>query len=139
MKRHQQGVVLLEALIAVLILAIGLLGTIGLQARAYSALSDASMRAEATIAAESLLGTMIVDQNNLSLYQLAAGAAPNARLAKWLTETQRVIPGASVVIAVKPPVAASTNTQVDIAISWTRTSGGPVNSHLVTSFIAPST
>lgn len=138
MKRHQQGVALLEALIAVLLLAVGLLGAIGLQARAYSALSDAGMRAEATIAADSLLGTMIVDQANLNLYKLTAGGAPDARLLPWLTQTKAAIPGVNVVITVTP-VAASTNTEVDIAISWTRKNGGPTNTHKVTSYIAPST
>jgi type IV pilus assembly protein PilV len=39
-------------MLAIVILGIGLLGTVGLQARAYSALSDAGARAEATLAAE---------------------------------------------------------------------------------------
>ena len=138
MKRHQQGIALLEALIAVVILAIGLLGAIGLQARAYSALSDAGMRAEATIAADSLLGTMLVDQTNLALYALPLGATPNPRLLPWLNQTKAAIPGAAVEIAVTP-LPASTNTEVDIKISWTRKNGGPTNQHMVTSYIAPST
>ena len=41
--RRQQGVALLEVLVSVVILAIGLLGAVGLQARSYSALSDAGL------------------------------------------------------------------------------------------------
>jgi type IV pilus assembly protein PilV len=134
-RRKQDGVALLEALLAALILAIGLLGTIGLQARAYSALSDAGMRAEATIAAEKLLGVMSTDQANLDAYKLAAGAAPGARLSAWYAETRNRIPGAQVAVAVNTPAGASSSA-VDITISWTRKAGTPANAHRITSYIA---
>jgi type IV pilus assembly protein PilV len=137
MRRHQQGIVLLEALLAVLILAIGLLGTIGLQARAYSALSEASMRAEATIATESLLGIMASDRVNLGSYALAAGGTPGTRLDAWYSETRKAIPGAAVVIVIA--AASGSARQIDITISWTRKEGGATNRHQVTSYMAPST
>jgi type IV pilus assembly protein PilV len=49
-RKTQHGFSLVESLVAVVLLGIGLLGAIGMQARSYSALSDAGMRAEATIA-----------------------------------------------------------------------------------------
>lgn len=141
MKTQQRGIALLEALIATLILAIGLLGTIGLQARAYSALSDAGMRAEATMAGEKLLAIMANDQGalqaNLPNYALAAAAVtPSVQVAPWLAQTQALIPGASVVVTVTPNGA--TLCQVDIAISWTRKTGDKANVHRVTSYIAAS-
>lgn len=136
--KRQDGIALLEALLATLILAIGLLGAIGLQARAYSALSDAGARAEATIAAEKLLGLMANDQSNLAGFALVAGGAPGARLAAWYGETRAVIPGASITVTVTPTVG-TTRTQVDIAIGWTRKAGGPANTHRVTAYVAPAT
>lgn len=135
MKKQQSGIALLEALLAVVILAIGLLGTIGLQARAYSALSDAGMRAEATIATEKLLGLMTNDQANLASYALAAGGAPSAQLTAWYDDTRAAIPGATIVITLGAAAGAS---EVDVVISWTRTAGGPVNRHAMTSYIATS-
>ena len=135
MKEKQSGIALLEALLAILILAIGLLGAIGLQARAYSALSDAGMRAEATIATEKLLGVMANDQANLASYALAGNAAPQDRLASWHGETRAAIPGATIVITVTPDL---TGTAVTVTISWSRKAGAPVNTHQVTSYIAPS-
>ena len=137
-QRSQSGIALLEALLAAVILAIGLLGTIGLQARAYSALSDAGLRAEATIAAGKLLGVMNTDLANLADYRLAAGAPPSTRLAPWHAETRRLIPGATIVIGVTvaTPTAPAT---VDIAISWRRTSATPLNTHRITSYFAGST
>lgn len=140
MKTHQRGIALIEVLIASLILAIGLLGTIGLQARAYSALSQAGIRAEATMAGEKLLAIMASDQGvaqaNLPNYALAAAATPSAQLAPWLAQTQTLIPGATVVITVTPN--GSSLCQVDIAISWTRKTGDKLNVHRVTSYIALS-
>ena len=96
--RRQAGVSLIEALLAAVLLAIGLLGTIGLQARAYSALSDAGLRAEATIAADQLLGVMSADPTHLGDYALAAGEEPGERLSAWYQETRARIPGASMTV-----------------------------------------
>jgi type IV pilus assembly protein PilV len=135
--RKQQGIALLEALLAAALLAIGLLGTIGLQARAYSALSEAGVRAEATIAAEKLLGVMNTDQANLSAYTLAANGIPGTRLATWYNQTRTLIPGAQIVVAVSTPAGASSSA-VDITISWRRQANGPANAHRITSYIAGS-
>jgi type IV pilus assembly protein PilV len=136
-RRRQRGVVLLEALLATLILAIGLLGAIGLQAKAYSALSDASMRGEAAIASERLLGTMSNDWLNLADYALAANAAPSARLASWHAATLAAVPGATITITLTPTVDLS-RTEVLVTISWTRKAGAPVNTHRVTAYMALS-
>lgn len=133
--RREGGVALLEALLAAVILAIGLLGTIGLQARAYSALSDAGMRAEATIAAEKLLGVMSTDQANLASYALAANGTPDARLLPWYNETRSRIPGAVIAVGVSA-AAGTTRSEVDVSIKWTRKAGGPTNEHRVSSYIA---
>lgn len=136
--RAQHGVALLEALLAAVILAIGLLGTIGLQARAYAALSDAAMRAEAAIAADKLLGIMNTDQINLEAYETAADGRPSARLAAWHAETLRLVPGATVTVAVTP-AAGGAPASVDIAISWRRRADMPLNTHRITSYFAIST
>jgi type IV pilus assembly protein PilV len=132
--RRQDGVALIEALIAALLLAIGLLGTIGLQARAYSSLSDAGMRIEATIAAERLLGVMTSDSAHMSEYALASGATPGARLAAWYGATRRNIPGAAVTVAVTP-AAGSAPAAVTITIGWQRKANDPANAHTVRAFI----
>lgn len=135
--RAQRGFALIEALVAVAILAIGLIGTLGLQARSYSALQDSAMRTEATLAAESLLGTMATDQANLSGYAVAVGAAPGARLKPWYDATVARIPAARIGVTVTPG-AASAGTRVDISIGWTRKTGSSANQHRITSYIAGS-
>ena len=135
--RRQRGVAMLEALIAIIILAIGLLGTVGLQARSYSALSDASMRAEATIAGERLFGIMSNDLPNLASYALAENATPGAAVAPWLADTKAQIPGA--IVSVRLAQQNTTTTMVVISIRWTRKTGAEENRHVLTSYIARAT
>lgn len=133
--RLQRGIALIEALVAVALLAVGLLGAIGLQARSQSALADTGMRAEATIAADKLIGIMASDQPNLAAYALSAGATPTSRLQPWVSETRARIPGAGLLVAVAP-VAGTSRTQVTVTISWTRKANTAANSHSVVSYIA---
>jgi type IV pilus assembly protein PilV len=136
-QRTQRGIALIEAMLAVVVLAIGLLGAIGMQARAYAGLSDASMRAEATLAAEKLFGVMSTDVANVAQYAFEDGDTPDARLAVWYAETRTAIPNAEITITVTP--ALSTNrTAVSISISWTRKAGGQRNTHAVTSYVTQS-
>ncbi|HEV7453742.1 MAG TPA: hypothetical protein VGO07_00615 [Candidatus Saccharimonadales bacterium] len=64
----ERGVVLLEALIAILIFSIGILGAVGLQAAMIKSTSDAKYRAEAGYIVQQRLGAMWVDQGNLANY-----------------------------------------------------------------------
>jgi type IV pilus assembly protein PilV len=61
----QQGAVLLEALIAVLIFSFGLLALAGLQAAMIKNTDDAKYRAEATFIAQQKLGEIWTDAQNL--------------------------------------------------------------------------
>lgn len=131
-RRRQRGIALLEVMIAIVILAIGLLGTIGMQARAYSALSDAGQRAEAALACEKLLGTMTADAANVADYALAAGAQPSAAIGPWLAETRAAIPGATISVTVTPQTRRN---QVDIDIRWTRKAGAAESRQRVTAYI----
>ncbi|WP_432378401.1 type IV pilus modification PilV family protein [Duganella sp. P38] len=131
----QRGIALLEAMLAIVILGIGLLGTVGMQARAYSALADAGMRAEATLASEKLIGVMSADVASINLYNLAENGAPNTRLAAWAQETKTAIPGAVLAVTVADQPAMN-RYQIDISIRWQRKARSEVNQHRVTSYIA---
>jgi len=143
MKRHprqgrQAGIALIEAMVAIVLLGVGLLGVIGLQTRSYAALSDTSMRAEATIAADNLLGVMAADQANLPAYALAAGGTAGTRIQPWLDDTRSHIPGAVVEVDVDP-VAGSSRTRVMITISWARKANTAANQHVITSYLSNAT
>ena len=59
--KAQQGVVLLEALIAILIFSLGVLGLVGLQATMIKSTSDAKFRSEASFIAQQKIGQMWAD------------------------------------------------------------------------------
>jgi type IV pilus assembly protein PilV len=77
----QKGVVLLEALIAVLIFSMGILAVAGLQAAMLKNTSDSKYRAVATFIAQQRLGLMWADPTHLTVYTLGtediSGLLPN--------------------------------------------------------------
>jgi type IV pilus assembly protein PilV len=82
---HQQGSVLLEALIAIVIFSVGLVGLIGIQAKAVGMSIDAKYRADAAYLSNQIVSQMWLDRANIATYAhnagtatCAAGAAPSA-------------------------------------------------------------
>jgi len=142
--RRERGIALIEVLIAIVLLGIGVLGTIGLQARSYAALADTGMRAEATMAAEKLVGVATNDMANLAAYALAADATPSATLRPWYDETRLHIPGAAITVAVAAPTTTAPGT-IRVTIGWMRKKGSGSTSnaansgsHTVTAYLAPA-
>lgn len=64
-QQSQTGVVLLEALIAILIFSLGVLGIVGLQATMIKSTSDAKYRSEASHVAQKKVGEMWADPVSL--------------------------------------------------------------------------
>lgn len=60
-KSAQQGVVLIEAMIAILIFSIGVLGIVGMQANMVKNTSDAKFRADASDIAQQRIGQIWAD------------------------------------------------------------------------------
>jgi len=80
----QGGVALLEALIAILIFSIGILGVIGLQANLIQATGEAKYRAEASYIAQQRVGRIWADgaaqMNNQAVEDEAVPALPGGLL-----------------------------------------------------------
>ncbi len=137
---RQSGVALIETLIAVVILAVGILGAVGLQMRAISALAESRSRVEATLAAEELLGLMWNDQANAIQYATPSGP----RLIPWRDRLTFNIPGAIPTVRVVSVVAGSgaARQQITITITWPRRGvddpGNP-NRHQVVAHLEPAT
>ena len=100
MKRTQQGVMLLEALIAILIFSIGILAIVGMQATAMRTVTESRSRAEAALYANQLLGQIWTDAINASQYAYPGAGAVPARLQGWhdavtgVADPKRGLPGA---------------------------------------------
>jgi type IV pilus assembly protein PilV len=65
----QKGMALLEAMIAIVLFSIGVIGLMGLQANMIKNNTDAKLRSEASFLAQQTLGTMWGNPNNLAKYK----------------------------------------------------------------------
>ncbi len=91
----QRGSFLLEALVSVLIVALGILGLIGLQARAIQNVDDAQYRGEAAYVANALLGQMwLYDRTKLIAdFDSSAGGPAYTEFKTWVGQR---LPGANI-------------------------------------------
>lgn len=64
----QHGIVLIEAMVAILIFSIGILGIVGMQANMVKNTSDAKYRAEASHIAQKRIGEIWADPSNAGAY-----------------------------------------------------------------------
>lgn len=98
-----------EALIALLICAMGVLGVVGLQGAMTRAQTSATFRAEASFLAQRLIGDMWTDRNNLAQY---ATTSCGRACADWQARVAARLPnGASTVTVTGAGV-------VSIEIRW---------------------
>lgn len=125
--RQQCGSSLLEALVAILIFSIGLIGLMGLQAVSIKNSSDAKFRADASYLANQIIGQMWVDRANIDNYATGGTgvacstgtASTNTKISNWLTQVSNALPGATSTIQQIAVTTPLTNTrQVKVTICW---------------------
>lgn len=105
-----RGFAMLEALVALLICAMGVLGIVGLQGSMTRAQTSATFRAEASFLAQQLLGEMWTDRANLASY---ATANCGARCADWRARVAARLPAGQSTVTVTGAGVVS------IEIRWT--------------------
>lgn len=99
----QQGVVLLESMIAILIFSMGILALVGLQAAMVKNTSDAKYRSEATFVAQQKLGEIWTNSRNLA--GLADYAVVDEDISALLPDGKRT-------------VAVSPERVVTVTVTW---------------------
>ena len=104
--KAQAGSFLLEALIAILIVALGILGLVGLQARAIQNSDDSQYRSEAAFLANDLLGRMWVS-NQANLVADFAAASAGIPYTDFKAFVFARLPGASAVAVTNPDVTVA--------------------------------
>lgn len=87
--KSQQGVVLLESLIAILIFSMGILALVGLQTAMVKNTSDAKYRSEATFVAQQKLGEIWTNSKNLA--GLADYAVVDENISAQLPDGKRTV------------------------------------------------
>jgi type IV pilus assembly protein PilV len=119
---NQRGSSLIEALIALLILSIAILGIIGLQANLLRIGSQAQYRMQASLLAQNIAGMISVDGPNVGCYALVArsdfpcpaSSTQGAEQAQaWREEVLATLPNAS-----EPSIAVAANRIATVTLSW---------------------
>lgn len=125
---QQTGAMLLEALVAILIFAIGILAIIGMQASAISASAESKYRSDASLLANRLIGQMWTSDRTPSTlktnFEGGIGGADGASYTAWLGSAttpadgtvRKVMQG---VMNAPPAVTIDGATgQVTIVVTW---------------------
>ncbi len=105
--RAQQGVMLLEALIAILLFSIGIVAVMGMQAASISQVTQSKFRTDASYLANQIIGRMWVDQANLTAY---TSAGSSGRLA-WDNTVAATLPTGTGVIT-------RVGSQMTVTVRW---------------------
>lgn len=143
-KHKQSGFSLIEALVAFLIISIGMLGVASLQTMSMKAGHTAAIRAEAVMKADQILESMRGNPTALLSYGGAGadnGCSQTAVAAAVCTPTQLALDDTfrwqqslpnnlSAGVAITPPVAPETITNIVVTISWSERNvddGGATN------------
>lgn len=138
----QQGVILLEALIGILIFSLGVLALVAMQAVSVSNVSNARYRTEAAFLANEIISEMWVDRGancgNVINYAVSGGTAGSAPGAgRWLTKVQQLLPGSDTyppeVTVVNPAVGGK---QVTVTIRWKAPEAVAPSNHVAIAFIS---
>lgn len=128
--KNNKGFYTIEAIIAIIVFLVGVLGVVQIQTNTIQAVSDAQYRTNASYLADSIIGQMWVDRPNMTTYE---PGNPNYDL--WLSEVTASMPG----VAANPPEITFTNTasgtRVNVVISWSDPSTGNVSRHVAESLI----
>lgn len=115
--RLQSGVMLLEALIAILIFSVGILALVGLQAAAVKQSTDARYRSEAALLASEIVGQMWVSNRTAASLQNNFNTG-NAVYNAWLARVSATLPGVVAGTPTAPTIAVDAQGIVTIAIFW---------------------
>ena len=111
----QQGSIVLEALISILIFSIGILAIVGLQAASIKNTAAAKYRTDASLLANQVIGQMwLGDKTNATL--VANFSSPDgADYVTWADTVSQALPGAS---AVPPTIAIDANNNATVTVFW---------------------
>jgi type IV pilus assembly protein PilV len=112
--RSQQGVMLIEALVAILIFTLGIIALMGLQANSIVQVSQAKYRTDASYLANQIVGKMWVDQSNMSLY--TSPSYPGRT--DWDALVAATLPAGTATIGVAPVPPSIVPSLVTVTIQW---------------------
>jgi type IV pilus assembly protein PilV len=137
----QQGVMLLEALIGLLIFSLGIMALVAMQSVSISNVSNARYRVEAAFLANELLSSAWVDRGtnsaNVDNYAYPGGNAPT--LTAWTAKVTALMPQAAAyppTVAVAPLVGVTNGRQVTVTVRWRAPDALAPSNHIAIGYIS---
>ena len=107
-RRSQHGVAMIEVLVAVLILSFGVLGLIGLQARAVNVANDAEERNQAALLADEIIAAMWINRST---------TVADDDVTAWDTTVGSRLPNGDGTVTAVPGDATLSGSAADVAIT----------------------
>ncbi len=139
--RKQEGVMLLEALIGILIFSLGVLALVAMQAVSVSTVSNARYRTEASFLANEILGQVWIDRgvnyNNVANYAVTGGVGASVPAQNWVDKVNALMPSSTTyppTVTIATP--ASGSRQVTVVIRWKAPEAADVSNHTAVAFIS---
>lgn len=111
-QKAQRGVMLLEAMISILLFALGILAVVGLQTFSIRASSDSVYRSQASFLANQVIGEMWTD-NKATLAANYATGGP--KYTTWKNMVVARLPGSDTNV---PTITVGANNVVTVNVSW---------------------
>ncbi|MFZ3320887.1 MAG: hypothetical protein WA190_00845 [Usitatibacter sp.] len=106
-RKTQAGVMLIEALVAILLFSVGVIAVMGMQAVSIEQVSQAKYRTDASYLADQIVGKMWLDQANIPSYATTGYAGRTA----WNAVVASTLPNGTATITV-------VGTMITITINW---------------------
>ena len=103
----QEGVMLIEALVAILIFSVGVVAVMGMQAVSIEQVTQAKYRLDASYLANQITGKMWTDIPNLATYATAGSTGRSA----WDATVASTLPNGTATITI-------VNTLVTVTVKW---------------------
>lgn len=111
----QQGSLLLESMIAILIFSLGVLAIVGLQGALVKSTTSAKYRTDASMLANQIIGQMWVGDKTPTSLQTDFNSPSGAKFVTWKSNITSTLPG----IAANPPtVVIDANNVATVTIWW---------------------
>ncbi len=139
-RSRERGVMLIEALIAILIFSIGILAVVGMQSVAIRNVTESKYRSEAAFLVNELTSQMWTDSLNIAQYSYPGSSY--GKLLNWVAKVDASLPGTTVTrprVTVIPLPLPSIGATVTIELFWQlpeeASAGLPPRKHTVVSSI----
>jgi type IV pilus assembly protein PilV len=133
--RRQRGIVMLDALIAIVIFSIGIVGMVKLQSAAVDIASSVKDRTDAAMLADQVIAQMWTsDKTTAGALQQNFQSPGGAAYTTWVSSVNRELPGTT---ATPPTITVDANNYVTVTVYWQAPSDASAHKYVSSTQIQP--